>query len=329
MVGALGLLAAMLMVAPASASEAITSFHASVSTSQAGGHPDFSYEFALANPGEPEAAKEVVLNAPQGLFGNPNAVPRCTSSDFALQQCQAASQVGIVTIRANYSGNPNNLLGTAPIYYVQPQEEEETVRFAFIVPALQIPISTPVSVRTASDYGLRFSVSGLTQLIPLAGAKLTVWGFPADSSHNGDRFGKGSPGDPAGCPGLEDTSCEGSHSAGTADHPMINNPTVCTGEELPVTISAVTYQDPNDATEAEDELPPVEGCEKLNFYPVLNASLTTDETDAPSGLDLELQAKQFESDALSPSQIKEATVTLPPRPDDQPRRRRRPAGLPR
>src|SRR5262249_37695047 len=183
----LGLLAALLMVAPAGASQAISSFHASVSTNQAGGHPDFSYEFALENPGEPESAKEVVLNAPQGLFGNPNAVPRCTSSDFALMQCPTSSQVGIVTVRANYSGNPNNLLGTAPIYYVQPQEEEETVRFAFIVPALQIPISTPVSVRTSSDYGLTFSVSGLTQLIPLAGAKLTVWGFPADGSHSGDR----------------------------------------------------------------------------------------------------------------------------------------------
>ena len=110
-------------------------------------------------------------------------------------QCQTASQVGIVTIRANYSGNPNNLLGTAPIYYVQPQEEEETVRFAFIVPALQIPISTPVAVRTGADYGLRFSVSGLTQLIPLAGAKMTIWGFPAAGSNSGDRFKKGSPGD--------------------------------------------------------------------------------------------------------------------------------------
>jgi hypothetical protein len=308
----LSLLAALLIAAPAGASQAITSFNASVSTSQAGGHPDFSYEFALANPGEPESAKEVVLNAPQGLFGNPNAVPRCTSSDFALMQCPTSSQVGIVTIRANYSGNPNNLLGTAPIYYVQPQEEEETVRFAFIVPALQIPISTPVAVRTASDYGLRFSDSGLTQLIPLAGARLTVWGFPADGSHSGDRFAKGSPGSPAGCPGSETTACEGPNPAGTANHPMINNPTVCTGESLPVTLSAITYQDPGNATKAEDELPPVDHCEKLNFYPVLNASLTTGETDAPSGLNLELQAKQFESDALSPSQIKEATVTLPP-----------------
>jgi len=183
---------------------------------------------------------------------------------------------------------------------------------AFIVPALQIPISTPVAVRTASDYGLRFSVSGLTQLIPLAGARLTVWGFPADGSHSGDRFAKGSPGSPAGCPGSETTACEGPNPAGTANHPMINNPTVCTGESLPVTLSAITYQDPGNATEAEDELPPVDHCEKLNFYPVLNASLTTGETDAPSGLNLELQAKQFESDALSPSQIKEATVTLPP-----------------
>ena len=254
----------------------------------------------------------MVLNAPEGLFGNPNAVPRCTSSDFALQQCQAASQVGIVTIRANYSGNPNNLLGTAPIYYVQPQEEEETVRFAFIVPALQIPISTPVSVRTASDYGLRFSVSGLTQLIPLAGAKLTVWGFPADGSHNGDRFGKGSPGDPAGCPGVEDTSCEGSHSAGYAESPDDQQPDrlhrrSAAGDDQRRDLPGPGQPRPKPKTSSRRST----GCEKLNFYPVLNASLTTDETDAPSGLDLELQAKQFESDALSPSQIKQARSHCP------------------
>ena len=220
----------VLAAKPAAAAEQINSFNASVSTDQAGGHPDVSFDFALDNPGEPEAARDVVLNAAGGLFGNPNAVRRCTSGDYALQQCPTASQVGIVTIRANYPGNPENLLGTAPIYYVEPREEEETVRFAFIVPALQIPISTPVAVRTGSDYGLRFTVSGLTQVIPLAGAKMTIWGFPAAASNNGNRFAKGSPGNPAGCAGLEDTSCSsGSHSAGTANHPMINNPTVCTG----------------------------------------------------------------------------------------------------
>jgi hypothetical protein len=307
-----GLGAALAIAAPAGAGQPITSFNASVSTSQAGGHPDVNFDFTLANPGQPEAAKEAVLNLPEGLFGNPNAIPRCTSSDFALQQCQTASQVGIVTIRANYSGNPDNLLGTAPVYYVQPQEEEETVRFAFIVPSLQIPISTPVAVRTGSDYGLRFSVSGLSQMIPLAGAAMSVWGFPAGAGHDGDRFAKGTPGSPAGCPGVADTSCDPGQAAGVANHPMINNPTVCTGQPLPVTLSTRTYQDPSNVTEATEALPPVSGCEKLNFYPVLNASLTTDETDAPSGLDLELRAKQFQSQALSPSQIRSATVTLPP-----------------
>ena len=309
--GALSVLAAAVLAAPAGAVEPIESFNASLSTDQAGGHPDINFDFALEDPGEPEAAKEVILNAPEGLFGNPNAVPRCTSVDYALQQCQTASQVGIVTIRANYSGNPNNLLGTAPLYYVEPQTAEETVRFAFIVPSLQIPISTPVAVRTGSDYGLRFSVSGLTQLIPLAGAKMSIWGFPAAGSNNGDRFAKGSPGSPAGCPGLEDTSCEPPAAAGIAVHPMINNPTVCTGEPLDVELSARTYQDPNNLSHKSTQFPPMTGCEKLNFYPVLNADVTTNETDAPSGLDLELAAKQFESFAFSPSQIRSAIVTLP------------------
>jgi hypothetical protein len=168
-----------------------------------------------------------------------------------------------------------------------------------------------VAVRTGSDYGLRFSVSGLTQLIPLAGAKMSVWGFPADGGHNVDRFAKGSPGNPAGCPGSETTECAPPIAAGVANHPMINNPVVCTGEDLPVTLTAVTYQDPGNPTHASDEIPPMTGCEKVNFYPVLNANLTTNQTDAPSGIDLELHAKQFQSEAVSPSQIKEATVTFP------------------
>jgi hypothetical protein len=309
---AAALLAAAALAAPANALQQIESFNASLSTNQAGGHPDVSFDFALQSPGEPQAAKEVIVDMPQGLFGNPNAIERCTSVDYALQQCQTASQVGIATIRANYSGNPNNLLGTAPLYYVEPQTSEETVRFAFIVPSLQIPISTPVAVRTGSDYGLRFSVSGLSQLIPLAGAKMTVWGFPAAGSNNGDRFAKGSPGSPAGCAGAEDTACEPPTPAGVPVHPMINNPTVCSGEPLDAEISARTYQDPGSLSHRSTQLATeMTGCEKLNFYPVLNADVTTEETDAPSGLDLELRAKQFESAALSPSQIRSAVVTLP------------------
>ena len=45
-------------------------------------------------------------------------------------------------------------------------QDEETARFSFIVPTLDIPIAIPVAVRTAGDYGLRFTVSEISQLTP-------------------------------------------------------------------------------------------------------------------------------------------------------------------
>ncbi len=50
------------------------------------------------------------------------------------------------------------------------------------MPTLNIPISIPITVRTGTDYGLRFKVSDITQLTPLAAARHHVWGFPASPS---------------------------------------------------------------------------------------------------------------------------------------------------
>ena len=45
------------------------------------------------------------------------------------------------------------------------------------------------------------TVAGITQLMPLATADITVWGFPAGEENDNERFLPGSPGNPAGCPG--------------------------------------------------------------------------------------------------------------------------------
>ena len=65
-----------------------------------------SASITLAEPGQPEAAASVDINFPEGVFGNPNAVPTCTVSDLALSRCPLASQVGTVTLHANYLGDP-------------------------------------------------------------------------------------------------------------------------------------------------------------------------------------------------------------------------------
>jgi hypothetical protein len=307
-------LALVVTAAPpvARASEQIDSFTTTASTTQAGGHPDLVTSFTLQSPGSPEAAQNVKFNAPQGVFGNPEAIDQCTSTDFALDQCPSSSQAGLATIYANYNGDPHALLGTAPIYDLVPQGEE-TALFSFIVPTLDIPISIPVAVRTATDFGLRFTVQELTQVTPLAGADLTFWGFPADPSHDAQRFGRGLPGSPAGCPGIATTSCiPGPTSAAISVIPLIDNPTVCSGVPLTTTLEVQTYQDPEHLSTASSSYSPITGCEKEVFKPVLFGGPTTEETDSPSGLEIELHEPQFLGFAASPAQIRSAVVTLPP-----------------
>jgi hypothetical protein len=299
--------------APAMASEPIDSFATTMTDpqgggpySQAGGHPNLETTFTLHNPGNPEAAKDVTFNAPQGLFGNINAITKCTAADFAFDQCPANSQLGLITVSDN-----SGLLGTAPLYGLVPQSDQ-TALLEFVVPTLNIPIAIPITVRTATDYGLRFTVSDITQLTPLASVDMKIWGFPADPSHNNERFAKGSPGNPAGCPGLTDTSCISSPTkASIPNDPLTDNPSSCTDQNLVTTLDVETYQDPGQLSHAESSYPAMTGCYQETFKPLLQASPTTTETDSPSGLNVNLHAELFEGFAVSPSNIKSAVVTLP------------------
>jgi hypothetical protein len=294
----------------ASASEKIDSFTTTTSTSEAGAHPDFGTSFTLHNPGAPEAARDVIFNAPEGVFGNPYAISHCTSSDFALDQCPSNSQAGLITVYANYEGEPHKLLGTAPLFDIEPQGSE-TALLAFIVPTLDIPIDIPVTVRTATDYGLRFTVQDITQVTPFAGASLVIWGFPAERSHDLERFHKGTPGEPANCPGATDTSCiEAPTEASEPVHPLTDNPTTCSGP-LTTSLTVQTYEDPGNPTTETSSYPATTSCDLEVFNPVLYASPTSTETDAPSGLNLELSAPQFLGFAASPSEIRAVSVTLP------------------
>jgi hypothetical protein len=297
--------------APALAQEQITSFETSSSDSRAGGHPDLTTNFTLDEPGVEEAAMNVIFNAPEGVFGNINAVTNCIPSDFALDKCPPNSQVGLITVYANYSGDPNFLLGTAPLYDVSPQADQ-TALIEFNVPTLDIPISIPVTVRTGTDYGLRFKVSDITQLTPLASVGLTIWGFPASELHNADRFPAGSPGKPAGCPGSADASCNATPTKPSIpNQPFTDNPTHCSEEPLVTQLLVETYQDPGNFSEAQSSYPEIEECERETFKPLLQGRPTTSETDSAAGMDLNLSAKQFEGFAASPSEIKSAVVTFP------------------
>jgi hypothetical protein len=305
----LGLLA---LPAPAlGADMGIEAFTTTSSDHSAGGHPDLSTSFTLSEPGVDQAAKNVLFEAPEGIFGNPYAVTHCVSADFALDRCPTDSQAGLITVYANYEGDEHHLMGTAPIFAVEPLGGQ-TALFAFTVPQLHIPIDIPVAVRTGDDYGLRFTVQEISQLTPLAGADLTFWGFPADSSHDPERFPKGVPGEPSNCPGVADTSCITQPLAAAIPvRPLTDNPTTCSGV-LETKLIVQTYQDPDDPVTATSSYPETVECDLEVFNPVLYASPTTNEADSASGLNLDLSAPQFLGFANSPSEVKSVEVTLPP-----------------
>ena len=80
-----------------------------------GGRPSGPVDLLpLSEPGVSEAARNVIFQAPEGIFGNPYAITHCTSSDFALDQCPSDSQAGLITVYANYEGEPTILLGHRP-----------------------------------------------------------------------------------------------------------------------------------------------------------------------------------------------------------------------
>ena len=68
---AAAVIALAVAAAPASASEPIDSFNTTTSDTSAGGHPDFTTSFTLHNPGAPEAAQNVIFNAPEGALRQP------------------------------------------------------------------------------------------------------------------------------------------------------------------------------------------------------------------------------------------------------------------
>jgi hypothetical protein len=295
----------------AQAEQPIKDFFVTSSTTQAGGHPDLSGSFSLEKPGDPEAAKNILVNLPSGVFGNPGAIVKCSAAEFVLSECSPDAQSGVIKIYANYNNESAFLLGMAPIYNMLRVSEDEAARLAFVAPTVGVPVSVPVTVRSATDYGLTLAVSGIPQTIPVNHIDFTIWGLPAADLHEGERFKKGSPGNPPGCPGAENTECGGGASAGQIVRPYTHNPSICTGEDLPTTLEVQTYQDPGVKTSKTNFYPATTGCENQQFKPVFNAGLTNEASDSPSGMDLQLEADQFISLAPSASELRSASLTLP------------------
>nr|MDQ3726263.1 hypothetical protein [Actinomycetota bacterium] len=283
----------------------LESISVSLSTTQAGAHPDFTTSFELTEKdGQPYAqTRDIEVDLPPGLVGNPQAIPYCTVSQFGnLPQesaCPVDSQVGIteVTLGGAFQGSFSE-----PIYNMKPPATGDVVaRLAFYAAGYPTFINVRVN---PIDYSLTATMEGASSAAGLLAAETTLWGVPADPAHDKERL------TPQEAVNREFP--EEGRPASLPPAPFMTNPTDCTLQRQ-VTIRARSYQLPDQPSSKTVPFPQITGCNKLTFQPTFTATPTNPEASAPTGLDAELTIPQDETpQGRASSTLKSAVVTLPP-----------------
>jgi hypothetical protein len=274
---------------------------------QAGSHPwAYNVHFAfktiegteLTEGGE---VRQLVVELPPGLIGNPEAVPKCPRSLFDGQSpnCPPSTQVGVLHATITGTGE-----ATGPVYNLE-APPGSAAQFGFNV--AQYVSFQEGSVRTDDNYGVNVSAFNLP--LPVVQATETIWGNPADPDHFSERFCR-----PNLQAQIQGCSSEAEQKA------FLTLPAEC--QSIPqIRIKATSVLDP--LTSVEDSAgafsagglsQSLTGCESVPFSPSIVGPPTVSSTDSATGLDFELKlpdAGLMEPQALAETQPEKTEVVLP------------------
>ncbi len=316
---------------------------------QAGSHPYSLTTTVIFNePSRPETvegnAKDVIVELPPGLIGNPTATPRCSYATFVAKnagsKCSNDTVIGIAMTYVTTQLHEEYGATSNPVYNLTPAPGE-AAQFGYLATG-DIPILLGSTVRTGSDYGVSVDAPNIPETAVLAASKVTIWGVPADPSHNPWRGsclspvlggaepnieypGQGLDGGEAEQEGPlykqgESSPLEGAPtSTGVCPSsapvaPLLTMPTSC-GRPLSAAVSADSWEEQGKFHKAKLELPEMMGCESLALDPKL--TVTPDKPDASlsSGLAVNVKVPQegtLSADGLSEADVRDTTVVLPP-----------------
>src|ERR1700728_3421255 len=158
---------------------------------QAGSHPyALNTTIVLNEPGPTTGnLKDVTVQLPPGLVGNPNATPKCTYQEFIRGlsggggQCPSETAIGLASFYIQDPGTPNIFnVSSSPVYNLVPPAGV-AAEFGYIGLKTS-PILLEESVRTGKDYGVTTSVPDVNQETNIYASKVTIWGTPAAPAHD-------------------------------------------------------------------------------------------------------------------------------------------------
>jgi hypothetical protein len=255
--------------------------------------------------------KDLQIELPDGVVGNTNVVPQCSTGAFdlvnkaGLNGCAATTAIGVATVDLAGFG-----VLTVPLFNLVPSPGEPA-RFGF--EAVHVPVILDTSVRTGHGYGVSVHINNIPDLEGFEESQVAFWGVPAEVVHNPLR----------GWNCLLDTlvygpeyfPCEAHYEAPLI--PFLTLPTSCHGPQaLTLTATADTWQD----REFSGELAlytPLEGmqqCGQLRFEPSLKVAPDGEQASTPTGLTVDVHEPQ--AGALNPTgtagaAVRNITVALP------------------
>jgi hypothetical protein len=298
-----------------------------VPSTQAGKHPFQLTDVLMFNTSniapsadqqEPAAmTKDVSVELPPGVVGNPTAVAQCTDAQFTKQEagapaevphneCPAASAVGVASVTYNTGVNGMRFDTTTTPVFNLPPAVGEPARFGFEVLGVQAYIDT--SVRTGGDYGVTATVNNITEIAGFFGSKVTLWGVPGAAAHDGQR----------GWACLLGQS-ECTPSGQSKPEPFFSLPTACTGP-LRATAQTDSWAEPKPARPfqaplfAESLMIGMDGCNHLQFNPEIGVAPDVPDGSTATGLGVLVHVPQtaaLNSEGLAESALKDTTVRLP------------------
>ncbi len=251
---------------------------------------------------------EAVL--PPGFIGDPNTVPQCTRAELNNEACPSASQIGVISILAGGADFAYQVYNLVP----PPGAPAE---FGFTFAGINTFLRS--IVRSGSDYGLTTVINNVPQR-RVEGSLLTLWGYPADRSHDDWRNPN-----PGGCAGSNPeinvrTDCAPESISGALPKPFLTLPTSCAGPQK-FGIRASTWQNPdlkseyNVLSHASSGTPEgFTGCDRLPFSPAVTLAPDTSRADTPAGLTAEVKPPVgglLELGGLSTADLQNTQVVLP------------------
>jgi hypothetical protein len=301
---------------------------------QAGSHPfqqtvslAINQEAARINPAQsayearPAALpKDVGVDLPRGLIGNPSPFPTCSLAKFLQapptnsidNECKPQTAVGVAVVNFDEPLNLHLYTRAVPIFNIEPGFGEPA-RFGFMLPGTPVLIDTALRSGPGGDYGITASTTNISQTAALLSSQLTLWGVPGDPRHDNSRGW--------GCLEASRQVAEPAEACATPPaepHPpaFLTLPTSCTGPLLSSAEADSWVPDALPVLRQADPLQALDSCNRVPFTPTIESAPTSDAATSPTGLDFHLDVNDegllnSNPESIAQSEIKKAVVTLP------------------